>query len=160
MTLQANLVAAAALGALGLLSSTAAAQTGPGPGPGGGMGPPRTLAETSAWADRLFARLDANQDEAITGDELAALSRGPGGAMGGGRMRRMIGQADASNDGRISREELTAGLERMFTRMDVNGDGVLSEEERPRPPSPQPSPAIPMPAPEPMQIPDMPGGAR
>ena len=164
MTLQANLLAAAALGALALLASPAAAQTGPGGGmgggPGGGMGPPRVLADVPAWADRLFARLDANQDAAITGDELAALSRGPAGAMGGGRLRRMIGQSDASNDGRISREELTAGAQRMFTRMDANGDGVLSEEERPRPPAPPSSPAIPMPAQEPMQIPDMPGGAR
>jgi hypothetical protein len=158
MSIQATLGAAAACGAAILLASPAAAQTGPGPGQGGGMGPPRELANVPAWADRLFGRLDANQDDVLTGDELAVLSSGPAGARGGGRLRRMIGQSDASNDGRISREELAAGAARMFSRMDANGDGVLSDDELPRPPGPQGPPAIPMPAPEPMQIPDMPGG--
>ncbi|MBU2380885.1 MAG: EF-hand domain-containing protein, partial [Alphaproteobacteria bacterium] len=128
---------------------------------GGGMGLPRALADVPAWADRLFDRLDANQDGAVTGDELAVLSRGPVGAMGGSRLRRMIGQSDASNDGRISREEMTAGAQRMFNRMDADGDGVLSDTERPRPPARPASPAMPMPAaePEPMPFPDMAGGA-
>ncbi|MFN3930633.1 MAG: EF-hand domain-containing protein [Brevundimonas sp.] len=158
MTYQANLGTAAALGVL-LLAAPAAAQTGPGV-PGGGMGPPRALAHVPAWADRLFDRLDANQDGAVTGDELAVLSRGPAGAMGGSRLRRMIGQSDASNDGRISREEMTAGAQRMFNRMDANGDGLLSETERPRPAAPPASPAMPMPAAEPetMPFPDMAGG--
>ena len=72
-------------------------------------------------------------------------------------MRRMIGQADASNDGRISREELTAGAERMFRRMDADGDGVLSEDERPRPPAPRRPPTLPTPEPEPMPFPEMSG---
>jgi len=132
-------------------------QSSMGGGPGAGMGPPPALADVPAWAGRMFERLDANQDGGVTGDELAVLSSGPAGAMGGGRMRRMIAQSDASNDGRISREEMVAGAERMFTRMDTNGDGVLSEDERPRPPAPPRAPAIPTPAPEPMPFPDMPG---
>ena len=142
------------IGALLLLHSPASAQTPPGGGQGGGMGPPPALAEVPVWAGRIFERLDANADAAITGDELAALSSGPAAAMGGGRLRRMIAQSDASNDGRISREELTAGAERMFRRMDTDGDGVLSEAERPRPPAPPRAPAIPMPQPEPMPFPD------
>jgi hypothetical protein len=159
MTLYANALAAS-LGALCLLSAPAMAQTPPGPrgGMGGGMGPPRALADLPAWADRLFDRLDANQDAAVTGDELAVLSSGPAAAMGGGRLRRMIGQSDSSNDGRVSREELTAGAERMFTRMDADGDGVLSDTELPRPPAPPRPPSIPMPAPEPMPMPEMLGG--
>lgn len=151
---------AASIGALCLLSAPAVAQTppGPGPGPGARMGPPRTLADIPAWTDGLFGHLDANQDAAITGDELAALSSGPAAAMGGGRLRRMIAQSDSSNDGRISREELTAGTERMFTRMDADGDGTLSDAELPRPPAPPRPPSIPMPAPEPMPMPEMPGG--
>ena len=122
------------------------------------MGPPRALADVPVWADRLFGRLDANQDAALTGDELAVLSSGPAAAMGGGRLRRMIGQSDSSNDGRISREELTAGTERMFTRMDADGDGVLSDSELPRPPAPPRPPSMPAPEPEPMPMPEMPGG--
>ena len=122
------------------------------------MGPPRALADVPVWADRLFGRLDANQDAALTGDELAVLSSGPAAAMGGGRLRRMIAQSDASNDGRISREELIAGTERMFRRMDADGDGVLSDDERPRPPAPRRPPPLPAPEPEPMPFPEMSGG--
>ena len=156
MTHRAN-TAAAAFGALTLLSFPASAQTPSGADPGGGMGPPRALADVPVWADRLFGRLDANQDAALTGDELAVLSSGPAAAMGGGRLRRMIAQSDSSNDGRISRDELTAGTERMFNRMDADGDGTLSEAERPRPPAPPRPPSIPMPQPEPMPMPDMSG---
>ena len=154
MTFQANTLAAA-VGAVILLSSPTTAQTGPGAGPGAGMGPPRALAEVPAWADRLFGRLDADQDAAITGGELAVLSSGPAAAMGGGRLRRMIAQSDSSNDGRISRDELIAGTERMFARMDADGDGTLSEAELPRPPAPPRPPSIPMPEPDPMPMPDM-----
>ena len=139
------------------LAAPAAAQTPAVQPPGGGMGPPRALAETPAWANRLFDRLDANRDAAVTGEELAVLSSGPAAAMGGGRLRRMIAQSDASNDGRISREELTAGAERMFRRMDADGDGVLSEDERPRPPAPRRPPTLPTPEPEPMPFPEMSG---
>lgn len=153
-----------AIGALCLFAAPALAQTPPdgappgagqGNGMGRGMGPPTALTDVPVWAGRIFDRLDANADDAVTGDELAVLSSGRAAAMGGGRLRRMIAQSDASNDGRISREELTAGAERMFRRMDADGDGVLSENERPRPPAPPQAPAIPMPQPEPMPFPDM-----
>ena len=148
---------AVAIAALSL-SGPAAAQTPGVQAPGGGLGPPRVLAEAPAWADRLFGRLDANQDAAVTGDELAVLSSGPAAAMGGGRLRRMIAQSDASNDGRISREELIAGTERMFRRMDADGDGVLSDGEMPRPAAPRRPPPLPAPEPEPMPFPEMSGG--
>ncbi|HYC67816.1 hypothetical protein [Brevundimonas sp.] len=158
MTPRAHALAASA--AVLFLSTPALAQTAPAAMPGGGMGPARSLADVPAWTDRLFGRLDANQDGALTGDELAVLSSGPAAAMGGGRLRRMIGQSDASNDGRISREELTAGAERMFRRMDADGDGRLSDDELPRPAAPPRAPSIPLPEPEPepMTMPDMPGG--
>lgn len=144
---------AAAFGALCLVPAPALAQDQP-PPPGLPAMVPVSLDQIPAWVDALFARLDVNQDEAVTGDELAVLSRGPAAAMGG-RLRRMIAQSDASNDGRITRDEMTAGAERMFRRMDVNGDGVLTGDELPRMPPPDRPPAIPMPAPEPMPMPDM-----
>lgn len=141
--------------AAAVLAGPAAAQTSP---PGGGMrgmGPPPTLADVPAWAGAMFDRLDADGDGAITGQEMAVLSRGPMASMGGGQLRRMIAQSDSSNDGRVSREELVAGAERMFRRLDADGDGVLSESERPRPPAPPQPLAIPMPPPEPMTMPGM-----
>jgi|GEM_PF-1838299 len=133
-----------------------------GMGGGGGMGMlPRTADEVPAWAGRIFGRLDANADGAVTGNELTVLTQEPVASMGGGRLRAMISQSDANRDARVSREEFEAGAQRAFTRMDANGDGQLSDEELPRPPAPQRPVAIPMPAPSnpmPMPMPDGSGG--
>jgi hypothetical protein len=122
---------------------------------------PRTTAEVPAWAERLFDRLDANADGAITGDELTVLTREPVASMGGGRLRAMISQSDANRDARVSREELQAGALRAFQRMDVNGDGQLADDELPRPPAaarPTPIPMPTQPDPMPMPMPDGSGG--
>ena len=55
---------------------------------------PRTAEDVQPWAERLFARFDANQDGAITEDELAVLDS-PAAAPMGARMRMMILAADA-----------------------------------------------------------------
>lgn len=138
---------------------------GMGAGMGGGGGAemfslPRTADSVAPWAGQLFARLDANQDSSITGNELALLANPMVASMGGSRLRAMIAQSDANRDSRISAEELTAGAERMFTRLDRNGDGRLADDELPQPPAPpaRPAgPAIPPPA-DPMPFPDMPNG--
>lgn len=132
---------------------------GPQGGPGGGMGGgmmPRATADVPAWSDRLFTRLDANHDDAITGSELTVLTSGGMGARGGSRLRAMISQSDASGDSRISREELAAGAQRMFTRMDRNGDGRLEGDELPQPPAAARPPAMPMPAPAQPTMPTFP----
>lgn len=147
---------------LSTLASAAPAQTPPPPAGsmGDGMDPPSTAGEVSAWADRLFAHLDANQDASITGAELAVLA-GPGiAARGGSRLRAMIAQSDANRDARISAEELAAGAERMFARMDRNADGRLADDERPRPPAPPAPLTLPPPAPTLPTFPDMPPDGR
>lgn len=135
------------------LAGAAAAQTPP---PGGGMGLPATADQVEAWAGRLFARLDANQDGAVTGDELAVLANPTVSAMGGSRLRAMIVQSDADRNSRISAEEMSAGAQRMFSRMDRDGDGRLSEDERPQRPA-RPAPVVIPPA-DPMPFPDTPDG--
>lgn len=132
----------------------ASAQTPP---PGGGMGLPQTAEAVEPWAERLFLRLDVNEDASITGDELAPLADPAVAARGGSRLRAMISQSDASRDSRISREELAAGAQRMFTRMDRNADGRLADDELPQRPAPPPAAAIPTPEPT-MPFPDMPNG--
>jgi Ca2+-binding EF-hand superfamily protein len=134
---------------------------GMGAGMGGGGAEmftlPRTDDAVAPWAERLFTRLDANQDALLTGNELALLANPTVAAMGGSRLRAMIAQSDANRDSRISLEEMTAGAQRMFNRMDTNGDGRLSDTELPRPPAP-PAP-IAMPPREPANpFPDMPNG--
>lgn len=128
-----------------LLSGLAAPAPAQTPPPAGGMRLPRASDEVAPWADRLFVRLDANQDAMITGGELAVLANPTVAAMGGSRLRAMIAQSDASRDSRISREEMAAGAQRMFSRMDRDGDGRLADEELPQPPT-RPA-AVPMPAP-------------
>lgn len=131
-------------------------------GRGGGMGAlPHSRAEMEPWAERVFGRLDANADGAITGNELTILTQEPVASMGGGRLRALVSQSDANRDARVTREEFGAGALRAFDRMDANGDGQLSEEERPQPPASQRPLAIPMPAPAnpmPMPMPDASGG--
>ena len=124
-------------------------------GDGGMMGPPREAAQVGAWADRLFDRLDADVDGQITGAELMVLSRGEIAARGGSSIRALVSRSDASNDARVTREELAAGAARMFQRMDADGDGRLSDSELPRPTPPQAPVAVPMPPAEPMPMPGM-----
>lgn len=139
------LVSALPLAVVSAVAPSTLAQTPP---LGGGMRLPRTVAEVQPWSERLFIRLDTSQDGAVTGDELAVLTSPGIATRGGSRLRAMISQSDSSGDARISREELAAGAQRMFDRMDRNGDGRLADDELPRPPA-RPAP-IPMPAPEPM----------
>lgn len=151
------------------VAGNAAAQTPPPGGPAGagmpraGMGPngmmglPRTGDRVTEWSDRIFTRMDANHDDSITGDELAILANPTVAAMGGSRMRAMIVQSDSDHNSHITAEELAAGSQRMFARMDRNGDGVLSDDELPqRPAAP---PAMQIPAAEPANpFADMEGG--
>jgi hypothetical protein len=139
-----------------------------GPGGGGGMGgggggaemfsPPRTADAVTPWAERLFTRLDANQDASITGNEMSILANPMVASMGGSRLRAMIAQSDSSRDSRISLEEMTAGAQRMFNRMDTNGDGRLSEAELPRPAAPAPPASVNIPPADSNPFPDMPNG--
>jgi len=41
-------------------------------------------------------------------------------------------RADADGDGRITRAESRAAVAERFARMDANGDGMISEDERPQ----------------------------
>jgi hypothetical protein len=70
----------------------------------------------------------------------------------------MIAQSDSSRDSRISLEEMTAGAQRMFNRMDTNGDGRLSDAELPRPAAPAPPPSVNIPPADSNPFPDMPNG--
>src|SRR6476620_4088062 len=72
------------------------AAPGPGSRAGGGMAPPTDRAQVAAWAERLFTRLDADQNAALTSGELLVLTQGGAAAMGGGRLRAAIAQSDAS----------------------------------------------------------------
>lgn len=135
---------------------------GMGPGMGGGgaemFSPPRSADAVAPWSERLFTRLDANQDSNVTGNELAILANPMVASMGGSRLRAMIAQSDANRDSRINLEEMTAGAQRMFNRMDTNGDGRLSDAELPRPAAPAAPPPVNVPPADSNPFPDMPNG--
>ena len=94
------------------------------------MAPPQpmTLEQMLQRSLMGFDRLDADHDGALTTAEIDAGTRegGPGGQM----MRR----ADADSDGRVTKAEVEAGVRARFQRMDANGDGLVSPEERPQRP--------------------------
>lgn len=48
------------------------------------------------------------------------------------RVVRMLGEADANNDGRITRQEYTQHRAATFARLDRNSDQVIDTRDRPR----------------------------
>ncbi|WEJ99885.1 MAG: EF-hand domain-containing protein [Candidatus Sphingomonas phytovorans] len=74
-------------------------------------------AEFMARAEQRFAKLDANGDGQLSGDEL--------GGRGGGRLMA----ADTNKDGKISKAEYMAQAAERFARLDANGDGKISPDE-------------------------------
>ncbi len=100
---------------------------------------PRTAKLPADKRDTLFGRLDRDGDGSLAKEELA---RGPQGDKGPGILG--FRQLDADRDGKITKGEFLAGKmisklppqrqEALFGRMDSNGDGVITPEDRPRRP--------------------------
>jgi hypothetical protein len=88
-----------------------------------------TRAEFDASADDRFARRDDNSDGAITEDERQGRGGGPdgGGRRGGGRMM----DADANEDGTITRAEFDASQSEMFAQFDQDQSGAIETSELP-----------------------------
>jgi Ca2+-binding EF-hand superfamily protein len=79
-------------------------------------------AEFDAEGTKLFAKLDGNSDGKIEGTEMPqrhwARFRG-----------HMFDQIDADHDGQVTKAEFQAAGEKMFQRMDKNGDGIIEKSE-------------------------------
>ena len=92
-----------------------------------------TLAEVQAGREdatsEWFAGLDANSDGQLSAEELSAQRVGGRGRDGDGRA-----EIDTDGDGAWSLEEVQAVRENFtverFNRLDGNGDGLISEDER------------------------------
>lgn len=146
-------LASASFMGIALVGPTAA-QTAPAPrGDANGDGV-LTRDEAMAQADARFDRMDANKDGKLTSDEMRPRGRmggaevpppppppadgaappppPPGGpAMGGrGFGDRMFARLDTNGDGVIDREEFRAQAARRFDRMDTNKDGKIDAAER------------------------------
>ncbi|MCB1089780.1 MAG: EF-hand domain-containing protein, partial [Verrucomicrobiae bacterium] len=95
-------------------------------------------------ARERFARIDKNSDGVLDAAEIeAAMSERGGwrGRMGkgqghgmrqGGRMgERMLKRFDTNNDGKVTAEEHTAGLRKLFAEMDLDNDGKITDADLP-----------------------------
>lgn len=91
----------------------------------------------------LFKQIDANGDAILDQDELTKAREAFHQKMGkpmqqgeaapeGKRHHGFMQRADANQDGKISNEEFAATGEKMFARMDDNGDGKLAKDEMPK----------------------------
>jgi Ca2+-binding EF-hand superfamily protein len=94
-----------------------------------------TRAEFLAGPTAMFERMDANHDGVLAGDERTH-ERGEGHHSRRGDRPNI----DADNNGSISRAEFDAAGVAMFTRIDANRDGRVTQEEAQaaRPPAPPP----------------------
>ncbi len=96
----------------------------------GGVSLAEFQARSAEVTEERFARLDSDGDGLLTSQELAARR--------GHREHRGFepGEIDTDGDGAVSLSELQSvrpGMtEERFARMDSNGDGVISSDERPQ----------------------------
>jgi Ca2+-binding EF-hand superfamily protein len=86
-------------------------------------------AEESKMPAERFTRIDANKDGFLTQEELAQKFQpradGPRGKFGARQFERM----DADKNGTVTKAEAVAVAEQRFAKVDVNGDGVITQDE-------------------------------
>ena len=90
-----------------------------------------SLADMQEMAKTRFAITDANEDGAITLEELKAHRTAQMGDKGAKRVKRMFSKMDENDDGTLSFEELTAKMSsgKLIERLDTDGNGTVSAEE-------------------------------
>ena len=84
-------------------------------------------ADVLAAGDRQFDRLDRNKDGVVDKADMDALRK----ETADYRVQRFLHRFGADNDERVTREQFQAKAAQRFARMDVNGDGTISRDERP-----------------------------
>jgi len=90
-----------------------------------------TATAHQAAAAKRFEVIDSNKDGKVTADEIGA-SRGAESIEWAGTMlssREKIAQLDSNRDGALTPKEYADSSQRVFNRLDVDSDGVLSDAE-------------------------------
>lgn len=111
---------------LSLSAAAATAQPANMPGMDANQDGRITRAEFRAGLVENSMKYDRNADGRVTLQEMPAATRLPGVK---GLMIKVFSRIDASGDGALSREELTARAEVRFTELDTNVDGYLDAAE-------------------------------
>lgn len=86
-----------------------------------------TLDEAVAAGEARFVRMDRTKDGSLDKADGDALRK----EMTDYRVKRVLHRFGAAKDGKITRDQAFKIAGEMFTRLDRNGDGTLSREERP-----------------------------
>lgn len=137
---------AATLGATAVAGVAVAQQAAPGAAPAQKMRADAngdgnlTRQEAVAAAEARFARMDKNSDGTVTREERREARAEMRGHRGGKGMRghrgggfggrgMMIERLDADKDGKLSRAEAAAPMQRMFDMADTNKDGFIDKAE-------------------------------
>lgn len=84
-----------------------------------------TAAEMDAHQEKLMREADADGDGALSRDELRAYRARKRAE------RQAKNNPDLNDDGLVDRNEFRVAADKRFDRLDRNGDGVLSEDEKP-----------------------------
>jgi len=131
-----KLLIATAVAALSV--GVAAAQTGPTPGQGGGRFAAMfaaadanhdgtiTRAEFDAARAARFTQMDADHNGSLSASEMPHWGGGAQPAAGGDAQH---GRGDANGDGTVSRAEWDAEGARMFSRLDTDNNGSITQAE-------------------------------
>ena len=88
-------------------------------------------AEHAAAAKQMFTECDANHDGIVTAAEMDASMAARGEKLGRDdkTSAEKIRVIDQNGDGQLTAAEHEAGTEKMFTKLDKDGDGYLSKQE-------------------------------
>jgi len=87
-----------------------------------------TRDEVQADITARFTAIDANKDGKLTQDETAKYFEAKAGEMKA-KFAERLQEADANKDGKWSKDELSKMPGRMFTKLDQNSDGFVTQAE-------------------------------
>jgi|SaaInl4_150m_RNA_FD_contig_31_697815_length_646_multi_5_in_0_out_0_1 hypothetical protein len=82
-----------------------------------------TLEEVKTTRAKIFQTADRNSDGQLTSDELDMVRQAR-------RTQRMLTRHDSNDDGKISLEEFNNQMPLWFSRLDNNGDGIVTAREK------------------------------